>query len=273
MPIDFEINPQLSRHRVISLVGGGGKTTLMFRMAREFSARGKRVISTTTTKIHYPRAQQTGAVILTQSAGTSLPDQLERQLAEKGHITLAAGELLPKQKLQGIRPGLVGRLSEQGIADHIIVEADGAARKPFKAPADHEPALPSATSLLIAVVGLDVVGKPLDAQWVHRPEAVGQLTGLVPGEVIQEDHVATVSAHPRGLMKDLPPGAAGWVFLNKADEPGRMDQAREIAGMLIRRGRRQPRKVIIGAAAQKEWIQMVYEMSEGADRQTPEAGS
>jgi len=41
----------LQRREMISLTGAGGKTTLMFRLAKELSLAGKKVITTTTTNI------------------------------------------------------------------------------------------------------------------------------------------------------------------------------------------------------------------------------
>ncbi len=50
---DFLINDIL-RHRIISFVGSGGKTTLMFAVAKKLSQLGKKVIITTSTKIYLP---------------------------------------------------------------------------------------------------------------------------------------------------------------------------------------------------------------------------
>ncbi|MCJ7654933.1 MAG: putative selenium-dependent hydroxylase accessory protein YqeC, partial [Dehalococcoidia bacterium] len=44
---------------VISLVGGGGKTTLMFALARELALGSGCVITTTTTKILEPSPSET----------------------------------------------------------------------------------------------------------------------------------------------------------------------------------------------------------------------
>ena len=41
---------------VISLVGGGGKTTLLYALARWYSAQGQRVLVSTTTHIQRPDA-------------------------------------------------------------------------------------------------------------------------------------------------------------------------------------------------------------------------
>jgi hypothetical protein len=44
----------IEAREMISLVGAGGKTTLMFRLAKELSLSGKRLVTTTTTKILEP---------------------------------------------------------------------------------------------------------------------------------------------------------------------------------------------------------------------------
>src|SRR3990172_2004095 len=49
----------LKKREVISLTGAGGKTTLMFRLAKELSLKGKRVVTTTTTKILEPASGET----------------------------------------------------------------------------------------------------------------------------------------------------------------------------------------------------------------------
>ena len=52
---------------VISLVGAGGKTSLMFRLAHELEKAGERVLTTTTTKIYEPSADQSAGLIVSTS--------------------------------------------------------------------------------------------------------------------------------------------------------------------------------------------------------------
>ncbi|MDH3998967.1 MAG: putative selenium-dependent hydroxylase accessory protein YqeC, partial [Desulfuromonadales bacterium] len=49
---------------VLSLTGGGGKTSLMFHLAQRLSQAGKKVLTTTTTKIFYPTANQNKRVLV-----------------------------------------------------------------------------------------------------------------------------------------------------------------------------------------------------------------
>ena len=66
----------------------------------------------------------------------------------------------------------------------VGVEADGASGRQFKAPAGHEPALPGGVTHVLAVVGLTVLGKPLDSRAIHRPERVRALTDAQAGDPV-----------------------------------------------------------------------------------------
>ena len=46
--LDIDVNSK----KIISVVGGGGKTSLIFRLAEELAEQGKKVIVTTLSLIH-----------------------------------------------------------------------------------------------------------------------------------------------------------------------------------------------------------------------------
>ena len=165
---------------VVTLVGGGGKTTLMFRLAGELVAAGWQVVTTMTTHIFVSQMAQAPARLVLHAEGTLLA-QLPQALAEHGHVLLASGTIVEQDKVQGLAPDLVDRIAAQRAVDAVIVEGDGSRRLPFKAPAAHEPVIPTAATIVIPVVGLDVVGRPLIAQYVHRPHLVAELTGSALG--------------------------------------------------------------------------------------------
>ena len=112
---------------IISLVGAGGKTSLMFRLARELSEKGDPVLTTTTTRICAPGESQSDKVIV----GGSL-DEIRKQavahLKRHRHLTAAAGLLEDQGKLIGLAPETVDALGESGLFRWIIAEADGAGR-------------------------------------------------------------------------------------------------------------------------------------------------
>ena len=206
----FGIN---SDNRVIALVGGGGKTSLMYALAREILARNGTVISTTSAKIAPPTPNQSPKLLLLEDD----PDlrELPEQLARFRHVTLGRAIIPPHGKLDGIPEPTIGRCLE--VADKVIVEADGAAGRPIKAPEDWEPVIPTFANLVIPVVGLDCVGKPASEEWVFRIERFLALTGLRRGEIIGPDSIARLLSSDYGALKGVGAGATVTPFLNKLD--------------------------------------------------------
>lgn len=233
---------------VIALVGAGGKTTAMFRLARELR---DGVVITTTTKILVPPPSDDLALVV------STDDRvIEREVAHvlrSRRIPVAARATSSDGKLEGIAPELVDTLGALPEARYVIVESDGAARRPFKAPREGEPVIPASTTLVIAVVGIDAIGAPL-AEAAHRPERVTALTGLAAEDPLDAAAIAQVMVDPRGGAKDVPSGARFVVLINKADDDARLARARELERALRANG---ARHVVIAALDAREAVRAV----------------
>jgi probable selenium-dependent hydroxylase accessory protein YqeC len=230
---------------VISLVGAGGKTSLMFRLAQELSAEGETVLTTTTTRIFMPEAGQSRCVILADTAEKIL-ERAAQKLNEHRHLTAAAGQTADQRKLAGLTPDTVERLRASQMFDWIIVEADGAAGRPLKAPGEHEPMVPSSSGWLVGVVGLRAIGKPLTDEWVLRAEMFSRITGLPPGAAVSEEAVAIAFAHERGVLKGAPRECRCLAFLNQADEPGAQAAGIRVVDFLQRMRVTKIQRAIIG---------------------------
>ena len=232
----------LSKTSVISLVGGGGKTTTMFALGREAKEQGLKPVLTTTTRIYCPTDQ--GLAIVVTRNSQALVSGVRDKLA--GLPTVVAGaELGSGNKLVGLDPKQIQDLLDAG-ADLVIVEADGAARKPFKAPADHEPVISEASTVVVPIVGIDCLDSPLLPDYVHRPEIVAALSGINMGEMVTPEIVAKVLTHPLGFRKGLPANCCWIPFINKVETARDLAKAREIAALV---GKILPCRVVIGASA------------------------
>ena len=255
----------LDKGGVVSIVGAGGKTSLMFRLARELSVGGDTVLTTTTTKIHYPEETQSRCVII----GTSTEDivkQAKALIEDHHHITAAKNVVSDQNKLLGLTPETVDRLWESRLFRWIIVEADGAAGRPLKAPAAHEPLLPLSTGWLVGLVGLGAVGHPVTDTWVFRPDIFTAITGRLYGEAVTESDVATLISHKRGLFKDAPPGCRRLVFLNQADARSGTVAGRRICGLLKKHPPPGIQRVILGQLTEAIPLLTVWNPSaDGAD--------
>jgi molybdenum cofactor cytidylyltransferase len=221
----------LRRDEVVALVGGGGKSTAMFRLAREVVGDGGLAVTTTTTHIFAAQISLAPAHLLDADAGR---DGLRSLLAAHRHVLVTGVTDPTTARAAGISVERFGELRAWCPDACFLNEADGSRMRPFKAPAAHEPVIPPETTLVIPVVGADVFGQPLDGDHVHRPELVGALCGASPGTPITPEIVARVLAHPEGGRKGVPPGARVAVVINKADGAGNRRPARETAERLLR---------------------------------------
>ena len=230
---------------VISIVGAGGKTALMFRLARELSGRGDSVLSTTTTKIYMPNRKQSSVVMISESA-RALTKEARTLLNRYPHIS-AGGRLISFQnKLKGLLPETIDAIWQSAVFRWVLVEADGAAGKPVKAPAFHEPVIPHSTKWVIGIVGLEAVGKPLTERWAFRSKLFSKVTGLAPGETMSESAIADVLTSADGIFKNAPVGAKRFAFLNQADSVERLETGRRIAHLIASKKKSGFAGVLIG---------------------------
>ncbi len=228
---------------VVAFVGAGGKTTVMFRLARELLAEGARPVVTTTTKILVPEDDAERRVLV-DAGRSSLVAAVARVLAER-RVPVAGVATTAEGKLVGVPAEWIDDLAGHSGATHVLVEADGAARKPFKAPGDGEPVIPDTTTLVVAIVGADALGHPM-SEVAHRPERVTALTGLGPGDTLDARSIARVMLDERGVMKSAPAKARKVVIVNKADDAAGLRDARAISRELAAQG---AGRVVIAALA------------------------
>lgn len=214
--------------RMTALVGAGGKTTLMYALARRMADAGQRVVCTTTTKIFPP---EDGLPVVLLEGATDPVAAVHDALSAVPCVVVAGRPLPDVRKLDGISPRMLAVLSAALPDALFLVEADGAARKPLKAPAAHEPVLPEPLDCCVAAVGLDSVGQPLDDGHVHRSALVCAVAGQEPGSPVTPATLACLVEHSEGLFRNCPPGCRRLVFANKGDWPGALDAASEAAAL------------------------------------------
>jgi len=233
-------------HKVISLVGAGGKTTLMFALAKELVSHERCVITTTTTKINKPSPLESPYVLLRKDEEQVIEAFLQN-VGKHKHITIAR-ELLDSAKLKGITSGLIDNIAKLDQVSHIIVEADGAAQRPLKAPNIYEPVIPCSTSLVVAVVGINSLGCRLDEENVFRAETASRLLGLGLGGIITTESIASLITHPQGIVKGTPESARVMCFINKIETEENLLKARHLANTILRMKHTQIIRVALGRA-------------------------
>ncbi|MBK8046026.1 MAG: putative selenium-dependent hydroxylase accessory protein YqeC [Anaerolineales bacterium] len=203
---------------------------------RDAAATGHRAIVTHTARI--AAFQTAWAPATVEVTGDELPlSALEFALNAQGWCLLT-GPVVSDRRA-GISLAALDTLVRR-CADFEIgvlsIEADGSKMRPVKAPGEHEPVVPAATTVLMPVMGLDALEAEISDRWVHRPEQVRQVLGLPEDELVRltPAMAARLMLHAAGGAKARPAAARLAVLLNKADDPTRLTlgrlTARTIAG-------------------------------------------
>ena len=177
----------MPEHAVISVVGAGGKTSLIFAWARELAAAGKSVVITTTTHMYRPeRLEEDGIRIVVSDD----PDRPDKVMAP------------PVDVLESLRD----------TADVVLIEADGSRRMPLKWPGDREPVIPDYTDITVCVAGLSAVGKRTE-DVVFRAD---ELPEAIKSDTVDVNLLHKILASRSGGQK----GVRGEfrVFLNQVDD-------------------------------------------------------
>ena len=236
----------------ISLVGGGGKTTLLYALGRELSALRCGVILTTTTKILEPAPSP----FLFQFLSNKLGD-IKKWVAEnlnRHQSLLIARKRLPNGKLEGIFPEWAEEIFSMDGVSTIVNEADGAAGRPLKAPRDGEPETPQNATLLVPIIGIDGMGCPLDEERVFRSAIASRLLNLPIGSTVTGDAIARLMME---WIKGGPAGARIVPLINKVDLPGGLGKARKLARHLLAADPPRIRRVVLGQLQQSPAVKEV----------------
>ena len=208
---------------VTALIGGGGKTTLMYTMAEELRRRGTVLVTTST---HIQRPEQYPTLLTADAAAVTAA------LATHG-VVCVAGETA-EGKL--CAPALSFELLA-ALADFVLVEADGSKRLPQKAHALHEPVIPPNARRTVYVVGADGFGHPI-RQVCHRPERYAALCGAAEDDIVTPALEAAV-LHAEGYD-------TGWVYINKVETPSDWANAEALAALL-------PGKAVAGSLWERRY--------------------
>lgn len=209
---------------IISVIGAGGKTTWIEKIAKEVRRQGKKAAVVTTTHMWIPENYS--------AVGRSWEEAV-KQMKEEGIVYCG---LAAEAEGKMIFPGQEGYQAICSAADVVLVEADGAKEKPVKFPDwSREPVIPENTDCIILVFGLSALGRPLGGvchRWalcralLDKEEGTeGQLKTIAAQEIVDKEMLLFLLHY--GYLRELKlrfPKLSPVVLLNQADdERKRMD--------------------------------------------------
>jgi probable selenium-dependent hydroxylase accessory protein YqeC len=223
----------LKHGEMLSLIGAGGKTTTLYRLAHElWDERGK-VLVTTTTKIFKPTRPHVHRLFLAQDLEALLNELVkitEPSIVGVGYGVDDAGKLI------GLPTAWFDALEKRGEVDWILIEADGAASRPLKVPAEHEPVVPEGCAMTVWVIGIKVLGQPLTTDWVYRAERAPALLNVQLGAPVTQDLIVRLVENPQGCLRGIPAKSRKLALINQADSEEEVKKAAALGHELIQCG-------------------------------------
>jgi molybdenum cofactor cytidylyltransferase len=223
---------QINHHKVVATIGGGGKTSTLLVLAKELEEKQKKTIITTTTKMAAGEVANFQVVL-----GLGFQEIVRKiKLFMPGSKPIVLGTKIESGKLIGIPPEWVDKLNQRYPDMYILVEGDGAARKAFKAPGRFEPIIPSSTRLVIGLIGVEIIGKKLCAENVHRSELIPGLTKINIGDSLDHKAISDVIINKGGYRKNIPACSEFVVIINKVESALDFQKGEELASILLEKG-------------------------------------
>lgn len=192
------------KQEMISVVGGGGKTTLIRHLQAEWIKRDILHAVTTTTHLEYVR---NGSFLEEESLESFF------RVFEKEH-TVWLGVPAKKDKMRGMSEAFLYELYNRGVS--LLIEADGSRRHPVKMPADHEPVILSGSTHVFAVYGLSGLHKRI-ADAGFRAEQLARFLGKSEEDYLEEADYIRLAVDSLAGRKQVPDTAKYQVVLNQLD--------------------------------------------------------
>lgn len=197
---------------IISFTGGGGKTSLIFKLAEELSKVG-RVLITTTTKIYAPLNGEYEMLILCCGGHDSGKVYYKGQ---NKNIDIL-GRYIDKltNKLIGVSDDILEQYLDK--YDFILCEADGSARKPLKSWIECEPVISKYSKKIIGVTNLDSLGKTIECA-AHRKKLFCKKFNKKEDEIVDIDllkiYLAKADFFKNSLSDDFNSKVEKFIFIN-----------------------------------------------------------
>lgn len=216
IPADTSLTKLLgiSLNDAAAIIGCGGKTSLLYRLAAE-NRTASTLIGTTARMFPPPAGIFDYEAIL-------CPDE-----AAKPGVTLisggeSGGKLLPPPK------ETLSRVSSR--FDYTFLECDGSNLLPLKGWADHEPVIPDFATITIGVAVVRPIGQILSDRNAHRLSLFCKISDAKPGDIIEARHIAAMLSHPSGMLRNAVGRKA--LFFNQIEDEDSLLQVREIMRLL-----------------------------------------
>ena len=211
----------LADSQIITFIGGGGKTSLMNTLGKEFASHGYPTLLTTTTHIMKPDFLSDESYIENEDLGqlANIFTNLKKNTLPLAALGIPEKVISSNVKWRSPSSDFCKKIAEFSKKFStknpykflkILCEGDGSKRLPIKLPKDGEPVFFPKTDTVIGVIGLSCLGKPIK-ETLFRYELLPNLTSLdnyfiksfQSADIVTTDFLYRLCLSEKGLRKNI----------------------------------------------------------------------
>lgn len=198
-------------HSVVSITGGGGKTTLMIELAAYLKKKGYSILITTTTKVESPGNIDYKA------------DHIFRDETVLAHAVKKSETVFYAEKSFDVKKWIAPRHDVLSLLckryDAVLIEADGSRRLPLKIHTERDPVILKETTGVIGIMGAAALGE----------KAEYAVYGDSSDRIVDKEYIKDYLEMPEGIRKGMREDIPHIILLNGADRLNK-DKINEING-------------------------------------------
>lgn len=234
---------------IITIVGAGGKTSLMFS-ASSLLRKNYKVLVTTTTNIYVPDAntlKDHGFCLIHNKE--YLEDIIN---SEKNGVYIVGSEIInnsKKPKLKGLSFEQLDKIAP--FFDIVIIEGDGSKEKPLKGWRDDEPVVYNKTTKIIGVVDIKSLGLNINDDNIHRLDKFLNIINDNSSLTVNLNHLKDIILNKKGLFK-VSKGKR-ILFINKVESINDKKNATLLINKLKKENESYMEKIIYGSIMKNEF--------------------
>lgn len=233
----------IKKGNIISIVGSGGKTNLLFFLAAELKLHYS-VLVTTSTKIYKPSIDKFDYLYV------DIDGFINSNSTKKNKITVISKSINEENnKLIGIDDRDLEKLLNS--FDIILIEADGSRNLPLKGWKNHEPPVLKKTNKTIGIIPISVLGRKIDSNFIYGYEEFKKFTDN--NEYVNEEIIKNICISEKGLFKNST--KEKFLFINQADDNYDIEKSVKLAEYLRANIDDIDFKIVIGSLKRKKFYE------------------
>ena len=173
---------KISKKDIITIVGAGGKTSLMYS-ASSLLRKDYKVLVTTTTHIYIP--------------DKSIYDEILQN--NKNGVYVIGNHIVNNLKIKGLTFDMLDEIIH--YFDIVIIEGDGSKEKSLKGWRDSEPVIYPKTTKTIGVVDISSIGLDINEENIHRVDRFLDIINDYSTNKVNIEHLEKLILNKNGLFK------------------------------------------------------------------------